>query len=51
MLKQLLEFRQTERTWHIPVLAGLSVGIPILAGYFTGNLASVSKNGFAKGFN
>ncbi|HEY0109444.1 MAG TPA: FUSC family protein, partial [Fibrella sp.] len=38
MLKQLLEFRETDRTWHIPVLAGLSVGIPILAGYFTGNL-------------
>ncbi len=39
MLKQLLEFKKTDRTWHIPVLAGLSVGIPILAGYFTGNLA------------
>lgn len=38
MLKQLLEFRKTDRTWHIPVLAGLSVGIPILAGYFTGTL-------------
>ncbi|WP_375445857.1 FUSC family protein [uncultured Fibrella sp.] len=39
MLKQLLEFRETDRKWHIPVLAGLSVGIPILAGYFTGALA------------
>ncbi len=38
MLKQLLEFKQTDRTWHIPVLAGLSVGIPILAGYFADNL-------------
>ncbi|QMU29256.1 FUSC family protein [Adhaeribacter radiodurans] len=39
MLKQLFEFRETDRKWHIPVLAGLSVGIPILAGYFTGNMA------------
>jgi hypothetical protein len=38
MWKQLFEFRKTDRSWHIPVLAGLSVGIPILAGYFTGNL-------------
>jgi hypothetical protein len=47
MLKQLLEFKQSDRTWHIPVLAGLSVGIPILAGYFSetmqgGKLASMS---------
>lgn len=38
MLKQLFEFRKTDRKWHIPVLAGLSVGIPLLTGYFTGNL-------------
>ncbi|MDQ3290202.1 MAG: FUSC family protein, partial [Bacteroidota bacterium] len=38
MLKQLLEFRQTDRKWDIPILAGLSVGIPILAGYFIGNM-------------
>ncbi|MEZ0538901.1 FUSC family protein [Fibrella arboris] len=38
MLKQLFEFKETDRKWHIPVLAGLSVGIPILAGYFTGTL-------------
>ncbi|CCG99513.1 hypothetical protein FAES_1503 [Fibrella aestuarina BUZ 2] len=47
MLKQLLEFKQSDRTWPIPVLAGLSVGIPILVGYFTnalpgGKLASMA---------
>jgi len=36
MLRQLLEIKQTTRKWHFPVLAGLCVGIPILAGYFTG---------------
>lgn len=34
----LLEFRKTDRSWPIPVLAGLSVGIPLLAGYFMGNV-------------
>ncbi len=38
MLQQLLEFRKSDRKWHFPVLAGLSIGIPLLAGYFTGNL-------------
>ncbi|MEJ8757233.1 FUSC family protein [Pontibacter sp. H259] len=37
-LRQLLEFKQTDRKWHFPVLAGLCVGLPVLAGYFTGNL-------------
>jgi hypothetical protein len=38
MLKQLFEFRETDRKWHLPVLAGICVGIPVLAGYFTDNL-------------
>jgi len=38
MLKQLWEFKQSERKWHFPVLAALSVGIPLLAGYYTGNV-------------
>ncbi|GEO06327.1 hypothetical protein AAE02nite_39910 [Adhaeribacter aerolatus] len=41
MLKQLLEFKQTDRKWHFGVLAGLSVGIPLLAGYYTGNMPAV----------
>ena len=32
------EFRKTDRKWPIPVLAGLSVGIPLLTGYFMGNV-------------
>jgi hypothetical protein len=39
MLKQLFEFKQTDRKWHLPVVAGLCVGIPVLAGYFTGHMA------------
>jgi hypothetical protein len=38
MLKQLFEFKQTDRKWHLPVLAGLCVGIPVIAGYYTGNM-------------
>jgi Fusaric acid resistance protein-like len=38
MLKQLFEFKQTDRKWHLPVLAGLCVGIPVIAGYYTGNV-------------
>ncbi|KAA9333645.1 FUSC family protein [Adhaeribacter soli] len=38
MLNQLLEIRKTDRKWHLPVVAGLCVGIPVLAGYYTGHL-------------
>jgi len=39
MLKGILEIKPTDRAWHLPVLAGLCVGLPILAGYFTDSLA------------
>jgi hypothetical protein len=47
MLRQLFEFKQTDRQWHLPVIAGLCVGIPVIAGYFTdqmqdGKLASMA---------
>jgi len=47
MLKQLVEFKKTDRPWHLPVLAGLCIGIPILAGYYfdhpqEGKLASLA---------
>lgn len=32
----LLEFRQTERKWHFPVLAALCIGSCLLIGYFMG---------------
>ena len=38
MLKQLLEIRKTDRKWHLPIVAGLCVGLPVLAGYYSGNL-------------
>jgi uncharacterized membrane protein YccC len=37
-LKQLFELKKTERLWHIPLLASLSTGIPLLIGYYTGRL-------------
>ena len=39
MIRQIFEFKKTDRKWHIPVLAGLCVGIPILGGYFAGAMA------------
>ncbi len=33
MLKQLFAFRETKRAWHLPVVAGLCVGIPLLLGF------------------
>ena len=39
MFRELLLFKRSDRKWHLPVLAGLSVGIPILAGYYSGNLS------------
>jgi hypothetical protein len=40
MLDQFLAFRKTDRPWHLPILAGLCVGIPILIGYNTDHLQS-----------
>ncbi|MBB6611591.1 FUSC family protein [Pontibacter sp. Tf4] len=38
MFKELLEFKKSDRKWHMPVLAGLCIGIPVLGGYFTGHM-------------
>jgi uncharacterized membrane protein YccC len=40
VLKDFFEIRKTEKKWHMAVLAGLCVGIPVLGGYFTGNVAT-----------
>lgn len=37
-LKQLFQLKKTERLWHIPVLASLSTGIPLLIGFYTDRL-------------
>lgn len=39
MLSDLIEFKKTDRKWHLAALAGLCVGIPILAGYYMHNVA------------
>lgn len=37
-IKLLFQLRKTERLWHIPVLASLCTGLPLLLGYFIGRL-------------
>lgn len=32
------ELKPSPRSWHIPFLAGLSVGIPLIFGYYSGNV-------------
>lgn len=46
MLQQLLKFNETDRSWHLPVVAGLCIGIPLLLGLLyhdiaAGKLASI----------
>ncbi|MCO6175801.1 FUSC family protein [Flavobacterium sp. NRK F10] len=36
--KSLLTLKKTERLWHVPLLASLCVGLPLLVGYFTDRL-------------
>lgn len=36
--KAFFQLKPSPRSWHIPVLAGLSVGIPLLTGYYLGNV-------------
>ena len=33
-IKSLFELKQTERLWHIPLLASLCVGVPLFIGFF-----------------
>lgn len=37
---RIFEFRKSERHWHIPILASLSVGIPLFTGYFLDNISN-----------
>lgn len=46
MWKELFKFNSTDRAWHLPVLAGLCVGLPLLIGFQfddmeAGKLASI----------
>lgn len=36
--KSFLEFKKTERLWHIPVLTSFCVGLPLLIGYYFNKL-------------
>lgn len=47
MLKKILEIKPSNRPWHLPVIAGVTIGIPIVFGYFMdsieeGKLASLA---------
>lgn len=37
-IKAFFQLNKSNRVWHIPVLAALSVGIPLIVGLYTGNL-------------
>jgi len=37
-IKGFFKIKQTDRVWHIPLLAALCIGIPLLAGLYFGNL-------------
>lgn len=37
-LNLLFTLKKTERLWHIPVLASLCTGLPLLIGYYTGHI-------------
>jgi len=37
-MKSLFTFNSTTRKWHLPVVAGLSVGIPMVIGWLTDNM-------------
>lgn len=37
-LRLLFQLKKTERLWHIPLLASLCTGVPLLLGYFGGRL-------------
>lgn len=38
MLKSFFTFNTTNRQWHLPIVAGLSVGIPLLLGWWLNNI-------------
>lgn len=38
MLKSFFTLNKTNRQWHLPIVAGLSVGIPLLLGWWLNNL-------------
>ncbi|MFN0257497.1 FUSC family protein [Pedobacter ureilyticus] len=39
MFRHIFEFKKSARTWHLPLIAGICIGVPILGGYFSGYMA------------
>jgi len=37
-IASIFTFRKSERHWHIPILAGISVGVPLFVGYLFDNI-------------
>lgn len=35
-IRSVVQYNSSDRPWHLPVVAGLCVGIPVLIGFFTG---------------
>ena len=40
MLKQVLKFNKTDRAWHLPIIAGVCVGTPLLIGFLIDDIAA-----------
>src|SRR5690606_34066497 len=40
MWKQLFKFNKTDRAWHLPVVAGFCVAMPLLLGYLNNDIAA-----------
>lgn len=38
MINHLFKFNKTDRAWHLPVVAGICVGIPLFLGLYLNNI-------------
>lgn len=46
MFSALLKINITDRPWHVPVIAGLLVGIPLIYGFYSGNIVASKTAAF-----
>lgn len=46
-IKDLYTLKPSSRGWHIPFLASMCVGLPLLVGYFLGNVTAAGLSGMA----
>ena len=47
MLKSFFTLNKSNRQWHLPIVAGLSVGIPLLVGWMLGNIEAAKLGSLA----